>query len=882
VLAALGVSTSPRRVPRVWRRLTGIVLLPSLVALTFAALQGHTRLEQVHHAQQAQVDVDVLVALTQVQWALTDQAADAVGTALIRTTSTQAGHDTALEQPEASSGADSGADLDAALDKLRASPTGSALAERIQQQLTASEKAASPSASASQVISSYSHVHNVVDDLEEQRVEHLFRTASSGEGAPELLLQRLRALSAAQSLLATSQMDVMTVLSRWAAPQQAAPLVSDTDTEVRNLGHTASPQLWQRWVQMRNINDTLVEDLPALDSQEPAAQAVVVQAALKEVSELNAAGSAVRRQAVLDVAQESDRLLTTALRSLLILTAVVAVAAVCVTWGCWRTARSIGVPLRALAARAQAISQGRSVVGDEAGVLETAVVATALNEAVQTLDGISKQLTALGRGDAAAARGLPALQGVVGASLQGAVHRLVELQDQLTEQAFSDPLTGLGNRRAAERWLGTWANSTGAPDLVVAVVGVLGLREHYTAHGYLATDGVLRQWAGYLRAVLPAEARLFRLENDVFALVLDADPAGSMDSAHFGEWLHRIHRLPEASLGAPAPGEPRQRHGSAGYAARVGMVRTSPTTFPSQDTPLDQALYALQRAQLSSATNVVEYDDELHRTRQCDEQMTEDLRRAIHTDELHLLYQPEYDLRTAAVCGVEALVRWSRADGSLVPPDVFVSLAERSDLIQELDRWVLHTAHRQLLAWSRDPATAHLHLAVNVSGRHLRQPGTLTAMVVEVLSTTTTASTQLMLELTETALVGIHGDSSTELEALREMGVQVALDDFGTGYCSIQQLAALPVDYLKIDRDFVSGAQARSNPTLAALMVTAAHSAGIRVIGEGVESVDQLQTLQMYGCDVAQGYLLAEPMTAAAVTSLVKEAGRSSVFPVHR
>ena len=236
------------------------------------------------------------------------------------------------------------------------------------------------------------------------------------------------------------------------------------------------------------------------------------------------------------------------------------------------------------------------------------------------------------------------------------------------------------------------------------------------------------------------------------------------------------------------------------------------------------------------------------------------LRAAVHTDELLLHLQPVIELDTGRLWGAEALVRWNRPGHGLVAPSTFIPIAEESDLIVEVDRWVIHQAGLLLREWQRHEATKGLRLSVNVSGRHLVD-GDIVADLDTMAAEFGVSLDRLEVELTETALLADLEHGSEVLRAVRARGVRVAVDDFGTGYSSMGYLGELPVDTLKIDRSFVaratSGGRGRS---ILEVMLNLGEVLGVTVVAEGVESLDQLAFLKASGCERAQGFLFAVPM----------------------
>jgi predicted signal transduction protein with EAL and GGDEF domain len=238
-----------------------------------------------------------------------------------------------------------------------------------------------------------------------------------------------------------------------------------------------------------------------------------------------------------------------------------------------------------------------------------------------------------------------------------------------------------------------------------------------------------------------------------------------------------------------------------------------------------------------------------------------ELRRALEGDELLLHYQPKVDIRKHAVVGAEALLRWRHPKRGMVPPDEFIPLAEKSGLIKPLTRWVLGEAVRQCRKWGRDGRA--LSVAVNLSARNL-QDASLVAQITELLASEGVASEQLRVELTESAMMVDPQRAAHCLHQLRLTGVEMAIDDFGTGYSSLAYLQQLPVSELKIDKTFVigMGSNGDGNATIVRSTNDLGHNLGLKVVAEGVEDERTLELLNNYGCDGAQGYHIARPMSA--------------------
>jgi diguanylate cyclase (GGDEF)-like protein len=244
------------------------------------------------------------------------------------------------------------------------------------------------------------------------------------------------------------------------------------------------------------------------------------------------------------------------------------------------------------------------------------------------------------------------------------------------------------------------------------------------------------------------------------------------------------------------------------------------------------------------------------------------LRRAVEQQQLGLVYQPQVDLATNRVVGVEALLRWHHPELGPVPPEQFVPLAEDSGLIHRLGLWVLWTACRQHRAWC-EAGLPRLRMAVNMSARQF-QRRELQLRMQEILSETGMEPSDLDLEITESALMQEGDCTAGMLDSLAAMGLGLALDDFGTGYSSLSYLRRFAIKRLKIDSSSVRDISVSDgDAALARAVIVMAHGLGVRVIAEGIETIDQLNMLRAYGCDEGQGYYLARPVLGSEVPRLV-------------
>jgi EAL domain-containing protein (putative c-di-GMP-specific phosphodiesterase class I) len=247
------------------------------------------------------------------------------------------------------------------------------------------------------------------------------------------------------------------------------------------------------------------------------------------------------------------------------------------------------------------------------------------------------------------------------------------------------------------------------------------------------------------------------------------------------------------------------------------------------------------------------------------------LRRALAEDALAAHYQPIVVAASGELAGFEALVRWQRADDDLVPPAGFIEVAEQTGLIREVDVWMLRRACQDAAHWnSLDPDGRPLTVNVNLSARTLADDE-FPQVAAGILDEWALPPYQIGLELTETVLLGRYDAGVHALSALREAGFRVALDDFGTGYSSLSYLQRLPLDELKLDRSFVQGMTAHErNRSIVATVVQLARILDLEAVGEGVETVGELDALGALGCRLAQGYLFSPPVAREACDAFVE------------
>ena len=432
---------------------------------------------------------------------------------------------------------------------------------------------------------------------------------------------------------------------------------------------------------------------------------------------------------------------------------------------------------------------------------------------------------------------------------------LAELARLYRHQARHDVLTGLPNRALVlERLTAMLSRAQRHGNHVgVMFIDLDGFKRVNDTHGHQAGDHLLLQVAQRLREAARAHDVVGRLGGDEFVVV--AEVAAPADLPGLSARL--VEALDDPF---PLPGGPAVRvRASVGVAADDGARPAGEVLRLADD-----AMYTAKR----SSGSGVAFADRIPRRAPVhsaaeDQALTRLLREALDAGRLRLAYQPIIDLTTLAVRRVEVLARMPLPDGEFVPPDRFVAVAEQSDLIDALGQWVLTTALDDLAGWDQAlGAAAPPGIAVNLSPRQAHDPH-LQAHVDAALSASGIAADRLALEIPEAILAPDDPGLARTLRGLHEAGVRLAIDDFGVGSSTLSRLAQLPVDELKIDRSFVSGfTTEKAQRQVVRMIVGLGRELDLTVVGEGVETDDQVRLLRLVGCHAAQGYLYGRPMWA--------------------
>ncbi|MDP9989152.1 diguanylate cyclase (GGDEF)-like protein [Arthrobacter oryzae] len=445
---------------------------------------------------------------------------------------------------------------------------------------------------------------------------------------------------------------------------------------------------------------------------------------------------------------------------------------------------------------------------------------------------------------------------------------LHEAHLEMQKMAMQDPLTGLANRSALIEALRTALEARPGPERepaegpAILLMDLDAFKSINDSMGHTAGDQVLVTVGERLRTAVRASDVVARLGGDEFAIVM---PSASADQA--AVVAHRIL----ASLNDPIELPGRSVRCGASIGLSVGSEGQTPEDMLME---ADVAMYA---SKAEGQNKLHRFEPALLLMRRLRSQLVDDLRAAIKDDALTLHYQPVVELGTGRIEGVEALVRWNHPTRGFIMPEEFIPLAEEAGLISELGLWVLQTAVKQLRCWTdAELVDSTFSVRINISATDL-QSLQFIEDVRNILQDTGVKPEQVVLELTEVAIVKGNELDRYSLGGLRGLGVGIEIDDFGTGYSSISYLRRLPVDRVKVDRSLITGLESDpSQPALVAAVLQLVRACGLEAVWEGVETAEQAQILRDLGCRSAQGYYFSRPVPPEQIPDLLADQQESA------
>jgi diguanylate cyclase (GGDEF)-like protein/PAS domain S-box-containing protein len=435
---------------------------------------------------------------------------------------------------------------------------------------------------------------------------------------------------------------------------------------------------------------------------------------------------------------------------------------------------------------------------------------------------------------------------------EAAIHRL----------AYYDSLTGLPNRRLLQDRITQAINASARSEMYGAVlfVDVDHFKILNDTRGHSVGDLLLIDIAQRLRANIRQSDTVGRQGGDEFVILLDNLSNNITDAAtitlQLGEKLREAMAKPFI-------------FNDIEYHCKISIGISLLTKDNTIEDLLRQADLALYKAKDAGRNTLRFFDPDMqealiHRTA-----LESELNSAISQEQFRLYYQPQVDV-SGHVKSVEALIRWHHPQLGVISPDNFIPIAEESELILTIGKWVMQTACSQLKKWENDPYRSALKIAVNVSGREFRQTDYVT-QVEEIIKASKINPTLLKLELTESIVVENMEDTIEKMNLLKQVGITFSMDDFGTGFSSLSYLAKLPLDQLKIDKSFVDKIPgAKNNEMITRTIITMGKGLEMNVIAEGVETRSQQEFLEANGCTTYQGYLYSRPLPIGELEEFLK------------
>lgn len=430
---------------------------------------------------------------------------------------------------------------------------------------------------------------------------------------------------------------------------------------------------------------------------------------------------------------------------------------------------------------------------------------------------------------------------------------IAEREARILRFATHDAVTGLPNRRHAEEWI-TQQLAGDDATLALLVVRVTNLQELSTTLGATIADDAMRELGHRLQSLggmSPLVARidgahLLYAERGLGAVRAEVVAADAL--TRIGATLRLAHIAVQPALSCGVSLAPEHGRDAAELLRRAEAALEVAETRPQRVALFDPATDQAQRRRL---------------------QLGAELPAALEADQLSIVFQPKVAFDRRRIVSAEVLTRWIHPTFGFIPPPEFIEVAEQTGASGLLSRWVLRRALRELAAWSRDGFD--IDIAVNLSAPDIIDP-TLPDYILGELARHGIAASRLVLEITESAFMREAATASRHMEHLRVAGVRFSIDDFGTGYSSLSQLQKLPVDELKIDRSFIVAADSDAdNRAVVRTIIELAHSLGLKVVAEGVETEAHWRWLAGFGCDLAQGYLISKPVPAPAFAQLCHE-----------
>ena len=442
-------------------------------------------------------------------------------------------------------------------------------------------------------------------------------------------------------------------------------------------------------------------------------------------------------------------------------------------------------------------------------------------------------------------------------NLENEIIKRIQMEEKIRTITYKDPLTGLANRRLFIDWLEKAIFEIGNSRNRIAIfsLNLDAFKMVNDIFGHRQADSLLVELSDRLQTVFGSNTIIARNEGNDFLILrrFNADsPTLFSDVEQVRSVFNKAFVLKSEEI----------------YISSTIGISVYPDDGETPEILIKNAQIAMNAAKSSGHGQYEFFKPELQKSVSEEMSLSNDLYQAIEQNQFELYYQPQVNPRTGMVNGMEALIRWHHPQRGFIPPGMFIEIAEKNTLIIKIGEWVLRQACYQLKSWQQQGYT-NLTMAVNVSINQITN-GNFPQLVQMILEETKIPPSSLEIELTENILITNTSKVIEEISLIRELGVKVAIDDFGTVYSSLNYLKMLPLDRMKIAREFVQGIGISTvDEAIISAIIVMARSMNLEIIGEGVETKEQLDFLNEKMCDIIQGYYFSRPITADAMTTLL-------------
>ncbi len=430
----------------------------------------------------------------------------------------------------------------------------------------------------------------------------------------------------------------------------------------------------------------------------------------------------------------------------------------------------------------------------------------------------------------------------------------IQLEEKLQLLAYYDYLTELPNRILFEEEVSKMIQKD--ESFAIINIDMDDLKHVNDMFGNKIGNFYIKHVANILVELYSQDDMAVRLNGDQFAILLTKVNTQQVISDKLEILIHKIR-------------EPWNYNGQDIY----GTVSMGITIYPEHGTDVDTLIQNAEIAMFQQKQNgkngYVFFQPYMYEKTLYYIQMNRELREAIENEEFVLFYQPQFDLRTGHMIAMEALIRWNHPEKGFIPPMEFIPVAEKTGQITPISKWVLKTAVKQKREWERRGYKT-VKLAVNLSGQCITDNNTIES-VCKILKEISIRPGEIEIEVTETSVMIDMYKAQNNLQRIREFGITIAMDDFGTGYSSLTYLQELPLDILKIDREFIKHVKTQDeDASIYKAVVEMAHSMKLCVVGEGIETKEQMEFLLKSKCDIGQGFYFSRPLPASEVEKIMK------------